>query len=97
MVGNKTEHCATAYFLYHLLEFFVRFCSSHLKQVMVDLEKVQKSATRMIQGVVSLLYRKEDASLEKRCVRVNRLEVYKIMARVDRDRTQLTGELRGIK
>lgn len=43
----------------------------------------------MIQGVARLLYRKEEARLEKRCVRVDRLEVYKSMGRVDRDRTQL--------
>ena len=51
----------------------------------------------MIQGVVSLLYRKEDGRIEKRCVRVVRLEVYKIMRRVDRDRTPLIRELRGTK
>lgn len=49
----------------------------------------------MIQGVLSLLYRKEDAGLEKmvctgyRSASVDRLEVYKITGRVDRDRTRL--------
>lgn len=96
-MGNKTEHCAAVYFLYFPLEFSVQFWSSHLKQIMVDLEKVQKRATSMIQGVVSLLYRKEDARLEKRYVRVDRLAAYKIMGWVDKNRTQLKWELRGIK
>lgn len=35
--------------------------------------------------MVSLLYRKEDARLEKRYVKVDRLEACKITGRVDRD------------
>ena len=61
------------------------FRSPHLKQDIIELEKVQKRATKMIKGLEHLPYEGKLGlfSLEKRRLRGDMIEGYKIMHDVE--------------
>ena len=71
------------------LEYYIQFWLPHLKEDIVELEKVQKRVTKMITGQEHLLYEERLKrlgllSLEKRHLRGDMIETYKIMHGVDK-------------
>ena len=71
-----------------LLEYCVQFWSPYYRKDIIKLERVQKRFTRMLQGLDGLSYKERlDRlglfSLERRRLRGDLIEVYKIMRGID--------------
>uniref|UniRef100_K7GG65 Reverse transcriptase domain-containing protein n=1 Tax=Pelodiscus sinensis TaxID=13735 RepID=K7GG65_PELSI len=91
-IENKTQNILLS--LYKTMvrphpEYCVQLWSPHLKKDILALESVQKRATKMIRGLERVPYKKRLKrlglfSLEKRRLRGDMIEVYKIMNGVER-------------
>uniref|UniRef100_A0A8C3SIE1 Uncharacterized protein n=1 Tax=Chelydra serpentina TaxID=8475 RepID=A0A8C3SIE1_CHESE len=86
-IDNKTENILLPLYKSMVrphLEYCVQMWSPHCKKDLLELEKVQKRATKMMRGVERLPYEERFIrlglfSLEKRRLRGDMTEVYKIM------------------
>ncbi|CAM5097662.1 unnamed protein product [Natator depressus] len=89
-IENKTENILLPLYKSMVcphLEYWVQMWSPHLKKDILALEKVQKRATKMIRGLEWVPYEERLKrlglfSLEKRRLRGDMIEVYKIMSGV---------------
>uniref|UniRef100_K7F1Z4 Reverse transcriptase domain-containing protein n=1 Tax=Pelodiscus sinensis TaxID=13735 RepID=K7F1Z4_PELSI len=91
-IENKTQNILLPLYktmVHPHLEYCVQMWSPHLKKDLLALERVQKRATKVIRGLERVPYEERLKrlglfSLEKRRLRGDMLEVYKIMSGVER-------------
>ncbi|CAM5124383.1 unnamed protein product, partial [Natator depressus] len=91
-IENKTENILLPFYksmVHPHLEYCVQMWSHHLKKDILALEKFQKRATKMIRGLEWVSYeerlkRLRLFSLEKRSLRGDMIEIYKIMSGVEK-------------
>ncbi|CAM5134922.1 unnamed protein product [Natator depressus] len=91
-IDNKTENIILPLYKSMVrphLEYCVQMWLPHLKKDILELEKVQKRATKMIRGIEQLPYEERliklgRLSLEKRRLREDMIDVYKIMSGIEK-------------